>query len=76
MELRDLNGFEGSDRNIWNITYNDRDMEYEIWNMMIEIWMISCIIDMEYIYISTIHLIIFWDLDLKNNNWDDGIIET
>ena len=62
MELRDLNGFEGSDRNIWNITYNDRDMEYEIWNMMIEIWMI--------------HLIIFWDLDLKNNNWDDGIIET
>ena len=51
MELRDLNGFEGSDRNIWNITYNDRDMEYEIWNMMIEIWMISCIIDMEYIYI-------------------------
>ena len=59
MELRDLNGFEGSDRNIWNITYNDRDMEYEIWNMMIEIWMISCIIDMEYIYIyiyiSTIH---------------------
>ena len=66
MELRDLNGFEGSDRNIWNITYNDRDMEYEIWNMMIEIWMISCIIDMEYIYIY-IHdtLIIFWDLDLK-----------
>jgi hypothetical protein len=51
MELRDLNGFEGFDRNIWNMTYSDRDMEYEIWNMMKEIWMISCIIDMEYIYI-------------------------
>jgi hypothetical protein len=65
MELRDLNGFEGFDRNIWNMTYSDRDMEYEIWNMMKEIWMISCIIDMEYIYNSTIHLIIYWDLDYK-----------
>ena len=54
MELRDLNGFEGFDRNIWNMTYSDRDMEYEIWNMMKEIWMISCIIDMEYIYIYII----------------------
>ena len=54
MELRDLNGFEGFDRNIWNMTYSDRDMEYEIWNMMKEIWMISCIIDMDYIYIYII----------------------
>ena len=65
MELRDLNGFEGSDRNIWNITYNDRDMEYEIWNMMIEIWMISCIIDMEYIYIYPRYINNFLGFRLK-----------